>query len=67
MYIETTTFYNPSVLNIIGWENKHTYLRSGILHGGEEGGGGGGREWQENSPVYSFEGLGLYISLLGWL
>ena len=35
-----TTFYNPSVLNIIGWENKHIYLRSGILHGGEEGGGG---------------------------
>ena len=62
-----TTFYNPSVLNIIGWENKHIYLRSGILHGGEEGGGGGeGRwKWQENSPVYSFEGLGLYISLLG--
>ena len=30
--IETTTFYNPSVLKTIDWENKPIYLRFGILN-----------------------------------
>ena len=31
-YTETTTFYNPSVLKTIDWENKPIYLRFGILN-----------------------------------
>ena len=49
-----TTFYNPSVLNIIGWENKHIYLRSGILHGGEEGGGEGVRGGGSGKRIHLF-------------
>ena len=30
--IETKTFYNPSVLKSIDWENKPMYLRFGILN-----------------------------------
>ena len=32
VYIETTTFYNPSALKTIDWENKLIYLRFCILN-----------------------------------
>ena len=73
------TFYNPSVLKTIDWENKPIYLRFGILNfvfsilnwyfaffnytTYGQSGGGVGGD----VPVYSCGRLGLYKILLGWL
>ena len=77
MYAETITFYDPSVLETIDWENTPIYLTFRILNSvfltlnwyfaffnsTIYGQAGGGK----NVPVYSCKGLGLYTFLLGWL